>query len=270
MEERKRQEIEFHDRLRDGAPYQRWSQQAEALLKDDPLWANFKWYSIERKSVAYVHDCLRNRCPGKVVLDYGCGSGEDSLFAARHGAREVVGVDISPVAVENSINRIKAEGFDNSVRFLCIDGEAMPFPDSTFDFAIEYGVLHHVDLHAAMRELVRVLKPGGEMICTETLGHNPAIRLYRRMTPHLRTPWENEHVLRKEDFEIISRYFNKVEMKFFHLFTLCAVPFRNVPMFHAVLSVLEGIDDILFHLPVIKWQAWQTVFILSEPKKTTI
>ena len=64
-------------------------------------------------------------------------------------------------------------------------------------------------------------------------------------------------------------YFNKVEaLGFFHLATLTAVPFRNIPfIFNPLLNVMEFMDSLILKLPLIKWQAWQVVFVLSNPKK---
>ena len=270
MDSRKVQEIEFHDRLRKGRFTQRWTMEAERRLENDPLWANLKYYSIERKSVTYMHHWLKANCPGKVVLDYGCGNGEESLFAVRHQAREVVGIDISPVAVGNSRARAEQEGGSTVARFQVTDGEALEFHDDYFDLAMEYGVLHHVDLDAAMAQLARVLKPDGKMICTETLGHNLAINLYREMTPHLRTEYEAEHILKRRDFKIIGKYFGQINMRFFHLLTLGAVPLRKLPIFSVALRTLDAIDDLLLRLPVLQWQAWQTVFVLSKPNKASM
>lgn len=267
MDSRKVEEIQFHDRLREKSFDQRWSLDAEERLTGNPLWSNFKYYAIERRSVEYMHDWLLANCPGRVVLDYGCGNGEESLFAAQHGAREVVGIDISPVAIENSRQRAEQEGANKVARFQVTDGEKLDFPENSFDLAMEYGVLHHVDLDAAMRELTRVLKPDGQMICTETLGHNLAIRLYRKMTPHLRTEWETEHVLRREHFQVIAKYFGSIEMRFFHLLTLGAVPFRKLSLFRPTLRVLGAMDEVLLRVPLLKWQAWQIVFVLSKPNK---
>jgi hypothetical protein len=89
------------------------------------------------------------------------------------------------------------------------------------------------------------------------------------MTPHLRTEWEVEHILRKENFEVAKKYFNKVELHFYYLFTLLAVPFRKLPIFITLLSILEKVDNLILKLPFIKWQAWQIVFVLSEPKKNS-
>ena len=270
MDKRKSDEVEFHDKLRDGFLDQRWSLEAEGRLKEEPLWRNLKYYCIERKSIGYVRGWLQQRCRGKRVLDYGCGNGEESMFVARHGAGEVIGIDISRVAIENCRRRAAVEGLKHIAGFRASDGEALEFEDDHFDLAMEYGVLHHLDLDRATRELVRVLKRDGQMICTEALGHNPVIHLYRRRTPHLRTSWEVGHILRKQDFARFAKYFHRVDMRFFHLATLGAVPFRRIPSFAALLGALEMADGVLLRLPWLRWQAWQVVFILSGPKKETL
>ena len=65
------------------------------------------------------------------------------------------------------------------------------------------------------------MKPGGSMITAETLGHNPLIAWYRKYS-ELRTPFEAEHILKKGHYVLMKEYFNKVEIKHYHLFTLAA------------------------------------------------
>lgn len=143
--------------------------------------------------------------------------------------------------------------------------------DNSFDVIYESGVLHHLNLERAYSEISRILKPGGECICIEALGHNPNICRYRKRTPHLRTEWETEHILRKDDIKRSKTFFNKVEiLGFFHLATISAVPFRSLPGFNIILSDLEALDKVLLKLPILKWQAWQVVFELSEPIKNSI
>ncbi len=267
METRKQEEIEFHDRLRNGQFEQRWSLDAEARVEGDPLWSNFKYYAIEGQSLDLVKRWLVERCQGTVVLDYCCGNGDDSLFVAKSGARRVVGIDLSAVSIENCRIRARSEGLEDRVEFRVMDAEALDFPDNSFDMAMEYGVLHHLELETAMCELARVLKPEGAMICTETLTHNPFIRMYRSRTPHLRTAWETEHIIGRRSFEIIGRHFGRIEMRFFHLATLAAVPLRSTWLFPIVLPALRAVDRVLLALPGLRWQAWQVVFRLSEPKK---
>jgi ubiquinone/menaquinone biosynthesis C-methylase UbiE len=265
LESRKLEEITFHDKLRTGHYEQRWSLEAEQAVAHDPAWVNFKYYAIEQRSIALMRRWLLEGCRHASVLDYCCGNGEESLFVAKHGARRVVGIDISPLSIQNCQARARDEGLSDIANFAVMDAEALEFPDDSFDFIMEYGVLHHLDLPKAMAELARVLTPSGRIVCTETLGHNPAIKLYRKMTPSLRTAWEVEHILTHASFDVIRRHFRKVEMHFFHLATLGAVPFRRTPVFSVVLHSLRAVDAILLRLPWVQWHAWQVVFRLSEP-----
>jgi SAM-dependent methyltransferase len=156
---------------------------------------------------------------------------------------------------------------DNSTTYLIRDAENTKFDDNSFDIITEYGALHHVDLEKAFAELARILRPTGKVICNEALAHNPFIHLYRKLTPHLRTAWEVDHIMRKQDLLLASKYFGKIEIKFFHLFTLLAVPLRKTPFFLPLLTVLERADSFFLKMPGLKWWAWQIVFILSDPKK---
>ncbi|MCC7418396.1 MAG: class I SAM-dependent methyltransferase [Acidobacteria bacterium] len=268
IEARKQEEIAFHDKLREGQYEQRWSPEAEARVACDPLWSNFKYYAIERASLALSERWRREHGRGAVVLDYCCGNGLDAVDLARHGAARIVGIDISEVSIGNCRALARAAGVDDRVRFEAMDAEALAFPDGTFDLVTEYGVLHHLDLDRSMAEIVRVLKPGGHFLGTETLGHNPLIRWYRQRTPELRTEWEAQHILTRASFERMQRYFDRVELRFFHLATLAAVPLRRTPVFEPALAVLRAIDAVALRVPGLRWQAWQVVFRLSGPRKS--
>lgn len=273
MEETRKQiEKEFHDKLRTidedvHVADTRWSPEMEATIKNNPLWANMKYYSVERQSRSRVLNWFEENCPGKRVLDYCCGNGEDSIIIAQNGAKEVIGIDISEVSIANCQALAQKEGVENITSFNIRDAEDTGFEDNSFDIITEYGSLHHLNLEKAFFEMARILKPNGKIICNETLGHNPLIHLYRRMTPHLRTPWEVDHIMRKRHFEVANKYFDKVDLYFYHLFTLLAVPFRNLPGFSTLLTIFEKIDNVILKIPFIKWQAWQVIFIMSGPKK---
>ena len=256
-ERRKREEAEFHDRLR------------SASLADDPsqyehLTSNKRFYAIDRRSRRFIEEWLSARCRGKRVLDYCCGNGMYSLVVARNGGT-AVGIDISPVSIENARRSAEEAGLAERAEFEVMDAEAMTFPDASFDYACVAGVLHHLDLPKAYAELARVLRPGGAVVSLEALGHNPVINAYRRRTPHLRTSWEAEHIIRMKDIELARRYFRRVEYTFFHLATLAAIPFRRTPFFGPVLSVLELVDRVLLRLPFLRTQAWMIGFVLAEP-----
>lgn len=271
MEKRKQEEKQFHNMLRKDSLEQRWSPELEKSIEGNPLWANMKYYSIERKSRRVVLDWLADNCKGKRVLDYCCGNGDDSVIIAKNGARETVGIDISEVSIKNCVERALTESVSENTSFYVMDAEALKFDNDSFDIIAEYGALHHVSLEKAYSELARVLKPDGKCIIAEVLGHNPIIHYYRKKTPSLRTEWEVANIFRKKNIEMAKDYFSEVKIiGFFHLATLGAVPFRNLKAFNAILGSLEALDSVLLKLPVLKWQAWQVIFELSKPKRTQI
>lgn len=259
IEERKQKEAELHDKLRD-------EKLKENLVGYQYLTSNKKFYSITRGSIKFLNNYIINKYKGKRVLDYCCGNGGVAISLAKKGI-EMVGIDISDVSIQNSKNLAQNEGVEDRVSFFTMDAEKTSFDDNYFDGVICSGVLHHLKIEKAFKEMARILKPEGSIICIEPLAYNPIFQLYRKLTPHLRTEWEMEHILTKKDINLAKNYFEKIETKFFHLFTLLAVPFRNFSFFNFILGALEKIDSIILKLPGLKWLAWQVVFTLSKPKK---
>jgi len=274
LELRKQREIEHSDQRRQivtGFEYLSDSEKAAQAKIADPdrfnkHFSNIKFYAIAESSFLYRDGILRERCAGKVCLDYCCGNGEVALQMGQYGAREVSGIDLSPVAVENAGKLAKDAGLSERVKYLVMDAEKMDFPDNSFDVIHVYGALHHLDLTAAYAELSRVLKPGGIVVCTEALRHNPLIHLYRKITPHLRTEWEVEHILGVPEINRSGNWFEVVNPKFFHLFTILAVPFRKTIVFKPLLALLSAIDSLVLLLPGVQRCAWQSVFTLEKPK----
>lgn len=255
VSDRKSKEKELHDHLRGKMAY------------DLDYQSNLQFYSISQSNRDYVRALLVNRYKGKLVLDYCCGNGGFALSLAEAGVR-TVGIDISPVSISNADAEAARRGLEAVARFHVMDAEATEFSDSHFDAAVVNGVLHHLDLPTAYRELARIVKPEGIVVCTEALKHNPLIHLYRKRTPHLRSDWEIEHILGKSDIEMARQYFGHVEIaKFFHLATIAAVPFRRLPVFGVMRKTLEVFDAALLRLPLVKWQAWMAVFVLAKPCK---
>src|SRR5208283_2307916 len=153
----------------------------------------YKYYRVGKLARDCYLDEILNRCDGKLALEYGCGSdGSDSFTLARRGAR-VIGVDISPVAISESQFLAKEKGLEDKVSFLVCDAEKLDFEDGHFDIVVGSGILHHLDLKKSLHEIWRVLRPGGKAVFIEPLAHNPVIRLYRLITPSLRT--RDEHPL---------------------------------------------------------------------------
>ncbi len=97
---------------------------------------------------------------GLKVLEIGVGMGADYLQWLQAGAR-ATGVDLSPISLEQARRRCELAGYRPDLRLA--DAERLPFTDNTFDVAFSYGVLHHSpDTAQCLREVCRVLKPGGQ------------------------------------------------------------------------------------------------------------
>lgn len=111
--------------------------------------------------------------PGVRVLDVAAGSGALSIPAARTGAT-VVAVDISPSMVERLAARARAAGLPN-LRATVDDGTALDLQDDEFDVTVSLnGVSVFPDLSAGLAEMVRVTRPGGEVLVA-TFGPLPEV-----------------------------------------------------------------------------------------------
>ena len=99
--------------------------------------------------------------PGDRVLDACCGTGDLALEAEGAGAT-VTGLDFSERMLE------RARSKSSTIEWVRGDLLALPFPDGSFDAAtVGFGVRNVDDLEAGLRELARVLRPGGRLGCLE-------------------------------------------------------------------------------------------------------
>ena len=104
---------------------------------------------------------------GETVLDYGCGPGNDVVgFLLNTGALRVIGMDVSRQALELTRRRVALHKLPlDRVRLMQLNDAVpeVPLPDDSVDFLQSQGVLQHVSNPGeVLRELQRVLKPGGE------------------------------------------------------------------------------------------------------------
>lgn len=97
---------------------------------------------------------------GKKVLEVGIGAGSDFLQWVRAGAR-AYGIDATPEGVNHVKQRLEVFGLQaEEVRVA--DCESLPYKDNEFDLVYSWGVIHHTpDTPKALREIVRVCRPGG-------------------------------------------------------------------------------------------------------------
>lgn len=106
---------------------------------------------------------------GESVLDVGCGAGVDSIVAATMVGPDgrVVGADLIPEMLELARENLEKTSLGN-VTFLEASAEELPFQDASFDVAISNGVFNLVpDKARALKEVGRVLKPGGRFVLAD-------------------------------------------------------------------------------------------------------
>lgn len=129
-----------------------------------------------RKAMKYIAETEKGR-----LLDVACGTGDFSVAARKVGVKQVNGIDISSNMVEVGRRKVKELGLEQSVDLQVGDSEQMSFADSTFDVVtVAFGVRNFEHLEIGLKEMNRVLRPGGKVIILEfsTPEYFPMRQLY--------------------------------------------------------------------------------------------
>ena len=129
-----------------------------------------KWsISFDERCIDYARDRFAavagtDGWPYGKALEIGCGTGFFLLNLKQAGVLDEAHVtDLSPGMVSAAIRNGAALGFDVDGRVA--DAESIPYDDATFDLVVGHAVLHHIpDVELALREVLRVLKPGGRFV----------------------------------------------------------------------------------------------------------
>ncbi len=254
---RKKAELEFHDQHRD----RQAADHAACQDTYEKLYGNKKYYAATRRSIDYTEQWIINNSKNKIVLDYACGDGEYAILAAKHGAELAMGLDISPLSVQNARKDASSQNVSDNTYFFQADAENTKLPNNSVDTIICSGMLHHLDLSYALPELRRILKPGGKILAVEALDYNPAIKLYRMLTPQMRTEWEKAHILSLKDIEFARYFFDIGELKYWHI---AGIITPHLPK--GVGDFVHKIDSVLEKIPYFQRMAWIFTFELIKPQ----
>ncbi|MDB4668546.1 class I SAM-dependent methyltransferase [bacterium] len=253
LSDRKKKELEFHDRDRDTNIIN----ETKASDTYEKFYGNKKYYTATKRSVDYVQKWISKEAKNKIFLDYACGNGSNAISAAKAGALLSLGFDISSVSVNNAKNIATDKKIAN-IRFFQADAENTKLPNNSIDTIICSGMLHHLDLSYALPELRRILKPGGKLLAVEALDYNPAIKIYRKFTPSMRTDWEKAHILSLKDLKFSKRFFDIGNVKYWHV---CGYIGGKFPF---LLQPLDLIDRFIEKIPFIQYMSWMFTFELVK------
>jgi SAM-dependent methyltransferase len=160
--------------------------------------------------IRHEHDAryrfAAERAGGRVVVDCACGDGTCARIIGDR-ARTVDGFDLS----ESTIESARSTTAGGNVRFAAADATALPVPDDFAELYVSLETIEHLpDQEAFLREVVRVLKHGGELVCStpDRDVYSPGNSLHSR-------PWNRFHVRELTQVELVkllSRYFEVVDL----------------------------------------------------------
>ncbi|HEY5331585.1 MAG TPA: class I SAM-dependent methyltransferase [Acidobacteriaceae bacterium] len=150
---------------------------------------------VQRRYEAPRLLAITGRLDGKRALEIGCGQGFGmKIILDQFGAASVQGIDLDPRMVARAQKRLRR--FASRAEVSVGDATAIAAEDESFDAVFDFGVLHHVEIwEDAVREVARVLKPGGLFVFGEVSKEALDTWIYRALFKH---PEENRFTV--DDF----------------------------------------------------------------------
>ncbi len=127
------------------------------------------------------------------ALDVATGTGDFAFDLARSpDVSSVVGVDFTRPMLDIAKRKSDRNGLSDRVSFSVGDAHSLPFPDDHFACAtVGFGIRNFIDPPASLREMTRVIKPGGRVVSLEIFRHDGRGPLGKLVPLHFRwvTPW---------------------------------------------------------------------------------
>lgn len=107
--------------------------------------------------------------PGDTAIDLCCGTCDWSIsMALASGEGKIIGLDFSRNMLAYGKEKVKAHGLEQQIELVWGNAMELPFADNSFDYAtIGFGLRNVPDLRQVLREMKRVVKPGGKVVCLE-------------------------------------------------------------------------------------------------------
>ena len=173
-----------------------WERAEVDRSHQEALHTSVKWLRTNEEQIArYLNPPLDSVYPlehayallgdirGMTVLDFGCGTGDNSLLLGRRGAR-VIGVDISASLIELASQRLEMNKPSGRVNLVVGSAHDLPLATESVDLVFGIAVLHHLNLELAAREVFRVVKRGGRAVFMEPVRDSRTLRALRKLVPY--------------------------------------------------------------------------------------
>jgi ubiquinone/menaquinone biosynthesis C-methylase UbiE len=183
---------------------------------DEKLFARYKNPPAETPYPLEYAYHLVGDIQGKRVLDFGCGTGSNSLLLARRGAF-VCGVDISHDLLAIARERLNRALTPVQAQFIVASAHDLPLASASFDLVFGIAILHHLDLRLVSDEVHRVLKPGGRAIFQEPVRNSRLIEFGRKLLPARDDVSPFEHPLTSTQLAEFGSRFHRVASRAFTL-----------------------------------------------------
>jgi len=150
-----------------------------------------------------VIDFIAPRARDGIVLELGCSCWHQWFKNTGLSPKELHCINISHSELQKGIEKAKHSRL--APTFHLMDAHKLAFENDTFDVVFGGGILHHLSLEVALKEIARVLKPGGIATFHEPLDINPVGKLVRYFTPNART--EDEKPFTFDEIRLIQKHF---------------------------------------------------------------
>jgi ubiquinone/menaquinone biosynthesis C-methylase UbiE len=215
---------------------------------------------------------------GKRILDLGCGAGENGVYFALHGAKCTV-ADYSSGMVQTAMRL--AEKYQVAVEGKQIDAMNIDIASNSFDIVYAANLLHHVNPEQALREIHRILKPGGKLCFWDPLKHNPIINVYRRMATEVRS--SDEKPLDINIVNYVEKLFSHITFDTFWFATLWLFLrfyflervdpnkerywkkiITDEPRLRELYYRLESVDNKIKKIPFLRRFAWNIAVVATK------
>ncbi len=133
------------------------------------LWIDGPWRIPFQAGEIRRFKALGASMEGGRVLEVGCGRGVGArLILQSFDPARVEGIDIDPDMIRRAQRRVTPP-LSSRLGFRVGDAQSLPFPDHSMDAVFNFGIIHHLeDWRSGIREIARVLKPGG-VFCFEEI-----------------------------------------------------------------------------------------------------